>query len=259
MEQPEVELIDFNIPHNAQLYMKKVVWTGSKEELASFLEDKMVPFGLVSFIHVEKSADETSDESSSCNEWYAYVNFYSTRCAARARLHLHENLVVNGNACRVYQRNRKHSFADRRLSLRKCEQLANHYLGFNGWCSQVLYHRLESDEIDEETGKTKRTYATAIKLTFPRDQVEVEGAGIATAEYLHQTDKYSAMSMAQKFSKSAAMQNAFAKAILVIVHNTGEKEKVTVVVDPTKKDPFYYNPLWDLPLCQLESEVDETA
>ena len=48
------------------------------------------------------------------------------------------------------------------LARSKCEELANFYLGFNGWSSQVLYHRKE----DVEPGTL--CYVTVVKLLFPQ-------------------------------------------------------------------------------------------
>ena len=48
------------------------------------------------------------------------------------------------------------------LARSKCEELANYYLGFNGWSSQVLYHR------KEETDPGELCYVTVIKLLFPQ-------------------------------------------------------------------------------------------
>ena len=49
------------------------------------------------------------------------------------------------------------------LSRYKCEELANYYLGFNGWSSEILYHRREEGpEVD--TGSL--CYVTVVKLVF---------------------------------------------------------------------------------------------
>ena len=49
------------------------------------------------------------------------------------------------------------------LSRSKCEELANYYLGFNGWSSEILYHRREEGpEIDSDS----ICYVTVVKLSF---------------------------------------------------------------------------------------------
>ena len=47
------------------------------------------------------------------------------------------------------------------LSRSKCEELANFYLGFSGWSSEVLYHR------SEDAGPAQLCYVTVVRLLFP--------------------------------------------------------------------------------------------
>ena len=48
------------------------------------------------------------------------------------------------------------------LARSKCEELANYYLGFNGWSSQVMYHR------KEDICPGTLCYVTVVKLSFPQ-------------------------------------------------------------------------------------------
>ena len=48
------------------------------------------------------------------------------------------------------------------LSRSKCEELANYYLGFNGWSSSVLYHK--SEDIGDPD---MITFVTVVRLEFP--------------------------------------------------------------------------------------------
>ena len=133
------------------------------------------------------------------------------------------------------------------LSLRKCEQLANHYLGFNGWSSSVLHHKLENGN----------TYATAVRLTFHpfyEPAVSVDGVGVATVKITDENnpiEKCREIPMARKFSRCAAMLQAFSKVILVLIHpqdhetSASSKPKVAVRVDHSRKEPFSYQSVWD--------------
>ena len=111
------------------------------------------------------------------------------------------------------------------------EEIANHYLGFNGWSSQVLYHRQEESE---QMNSVK--YCSAIKLTFvdagngPR---EVEGAGMAEIPFEANTpaDRARAIQQARKQSIAKAKQNAFSKVLICSLDNG---EKVSVEIDTTK-------------------------
>lgn len=197
---------------------------------------------------------------SDSGDWYAYINYYSSKAAEKAlKTFGTNNLVINGQSCRLVRKNRDLTSNGRPLSLHQCEKLANFYLGFNGWTSQILYHQLEAEEKtqgQQGQGGGNKTYATAIKLKFPNFNLNVEGVGIAEAEFLNLTEKLHQIAMAQKFSRSAAMVNAFSKVILVLVHNSYKNDgglhfvtepgpKLTVRINTTKNDPFHYNPLWD--------------
>ena len=54
-----------------------------------------------------------------------------------------------------------------------------------------------------------------------------------------------------KRSKGEAMQAAWSKVVLVIV----DGKKVTVEINTTKKDSFFYDPTWDEPEVVV-NEID---
>ena len=100
------------------------------------------------------------------------------------------------------------------------------------------------------------TYGTAVKLTF-KDEQSVEGVGIGTVEYSNLQEKIQKCGAGQKASRTAAMINAFSKVILVFVHLTDGSSKITVRIDQSRKDPFYYNSIWDTPTIENVNELDE--
>lgn len=51
-----------------------------------------------------------------------------------------------------------------------------------------------------------------------------------------------ALGLVRKESRSRALQGAFAKVILVVVDGG---KKVTVELDTSKADPYYYDPQWE--------------
>ena len=134
--------------------------------------------------------------------------------------------------------------------LNQCEDLSNYYLGFNSWTSKTLYHQKEAES------EGKMTYGTAVKLTF-KDERSVEGVGIGTVEYSNLQEKVQKCGSGQKASRTAAMINAFSKVILVFVHSTDGSSKITVRIDQSRKDPFYYNSIWDTPTIENVNELDE--
>ena len=124
---------------------------------------------------------------------------------------LHNNLMVGGKPCKVRRSTRTKSAAEVPLPVSKCEELANHYLGFNGWSSELIYHRLEEVSPDGEW-----TYCCAVRLSFrcvPGGGLSVEGVGMAAAsvDEARPERKAPAIAMARKQSKTAAKLHAFSK------------------------------------------------
>ena len=131
------------------------------------------------------------------------------RSANRARLFLHNNLMVGGKPCKVRRSTRTKSAAEVPLPVSKCEELANHYLGFNGWSSELIYHRLEEVSPDGEW-----TYCCAVRLSFRcGGGLSVEGVGMAAAsvDEARPERKAPAIAMARKQSRTAAKLHAFSK------------------------------------------------
>lgn len=101
----------------------------------------------------------------------------------------------------------------------------------------MLYHRLEETHETDTTLTVK--YCTVCKLSFPCG-LSAEGAGLAEATF-PKDEKPAQLGLAQKRSRSTALQNAFSKVILVVV----DGRKAMVEVDSTKTDPFFYDPIWE--------------
>ena len=119
-----------------------------------------------------------------------------------------------------------------------------------------MYHQKEK----ETQGQI--TYATAVKLIFRKSQhIEceqaVEGVGIGQTDYSSLQEKVQKSGMGQKASRTAAMINAFSKVILVLLYSSEGSLKVTVRIDQSRKDPFYYNSIWDKPAIESVNELDE--
>ena len=185
------------------------------------------------------------------------MNFYSPRAADKVvTAYKYSPLIIEGHASLMIRKARNLVKKGRNLMLFQCEELANYYLGFNGWTSEILYHQLECIK------STEQTFATAVELSFLKDfeGFKAEGVGLSVAKFKNMTEKTSQIAIAQKTSKSAAILNAFSKVILVLVHAEEKKTKVTLRIDSSKRDPFYYNSLWDnkpvAEVQQLEHEPE---
>lgn len=191
-------------------------------------------------------------------EWYAYVNFYSAIAAQRALKAFGQSLIIQGQRCHIVHKKRDLKIKDRLLYINQCEDLANYYLGFNHWQSQILYHQKESENHQGD----KLTYATAVKLVFDGQEgesISVEGVGLSQIEYSGPEEKMHKLAMGQKSSKNAAVVNAFAKTVLVLVYNPNQPVKATIKIDHQVTDPFYYNAIWseDKPIVENVNELDQ--
>ena len=205
MEEPVIELIDFNEPIDGQISVRDIHWSQDAINLREFLREKLSSFGLIQKILVFNAEI--------AGLWYGYVNFYSPRVAKKVHDTFEDSpLEIESHPCKMnMSRNPHHK--NRRLLLYQCNDLANYYLGFNGWTSEILYHQLENSTESEQK------YATAVKLSFKdfKDHF-VEGVGMSVAKFKNLEEKMSEMRMVQKNSKSAALLNAFSKVIIVLVH-----------------------------------------
>ena len=161
-----------------------------------------------------------------------------------------QSLIIEGQPCKIVHKKRDLLRKGRYLYINQCEDLVNHYIGFNGWRSQIVYHQKEAETSEEIT------FATAVKLTF--GNVSVEGVGMSKVAYAGPEEKLQKMAMVQKSSKTEAMVHAFAKIVLVLVFNLNDPVKATIRINHQVKDPFFYNSTWgDRPVIENVNELEE--
>merc|ERR1712079_452153 len=130
---------------------------------------KISHYGLVHSVIAKEIQENEPAPSNTSSSWYAYVDMYSEKAIQNAYLHLKKDLIINSKPCKV--RKVKSRKANYPLSKDKCEALANYYLGFNGWTTELLYHKHESSsEIAEHPINDIQTekYASAIRICLPR-------------------------------------------------------------------------------------------
>ena len=271
--KPQVEIIEFKNPTTQRLYIKNIEWDDSEASLIDLIKSKISEYGLVHSIIAKNVENE--------GNWYAYVDMYSPRAINKVyRASLSKNFFIQHSKSEKVSKV-KGRRTDLPLAKEKCETLANFYLGFNGWTSTLMYHQHQSSEIlgcndkltlestnnfdsgsrkikkrnnDEpimnKTVKTEK-YASAVRLKLPNIQngeLSVEGVGVGTSNWnINCPDgKGRARALASKQSKTVALQNAFTKILLILVHQENGI-KVTAEIDHGKIDPFAYNAIWDIP------------
>ena len=271
-----VEIIEFKNPVNERLHITNIEWTNSDASLINLLKNTISHYGLVHSVIAKEVLANELEPSKTQYSWYAYVDMYSEKAIQKAYLHLKTNLIINSRPCKIRKvPSRKTSYP---LAKDKCEALANYYLGFNGWTTELLYHNHESSSgmtfqpenissygnrssskvnigdrvtIAQQPNTDIQTekYASAIRICLPRTksgELSVEGVGIGTSDWnaKFKDAKEKALAFASKQSRTSALQDAFSKLLLVVLN---EGEKVTAEVNLQKVDPFAYNPVWDVP------------
>ena len=94
-----------------------------------------------------------------------------TKLVSAARLRLNNNLVISGKAVKVRKSEsnlKNHPLLEQPLSRDKCHDLANFYLGFNGWSTEVVYSRVEEIKENPNRCDAKSIYSCSLRA-FDKD------------------------------------------------------------------------------------------
>ncbi|XP_040293744.1 RAD52 motif-containing protein 1 [Bufo bufo] len=175
--------------------------------------------------------------------YYAVIKYFSAQSAKRAQAacdkkHLFQDTPVKVQIC-VKQK----GFPYKSLELysHKCHELANYYLGFNGWSKRIVALQnisgLDDDEEEESEPQeqSKLRYLCVVEVTLPHYGVRSRGVGVAEDSITKQNDPVEFISKSgkvQKYSEQRALSNAFQK-ILLVVFDSG---KVAVEYVPGEDD-----------------------
>ncbi|KFO83455.1 RAD52 motif-containing protein 1, partial [Buceros rhinoceros silvestris] len=175
---------------------------------------------------------------------YAVIKFYSAGDASRAQRACNGQRLFQKSPVKVCVCTRRKGFQqqDLVLSSTKCQELANHYLGFNGWSSRIITLQNVSgfDGKNEELGKTsaKRPvkYLCAVEVTLPSHGVRTRGVALGQADAEDGADPLEVVRAARRAQKAAAgkaLSSAFQKILLVVLENG----KVAVEYNSSPEEP----------------------
>ncbi|NXP46870.1 RDM1 protein, partial [Heliornis fulica] len=162
--------------------------------------------------------------------YYAVIKFYSAGDAGRAQRACNGQRLFQKSPLKVCVCTRQKGFHQQALALNsnKCQELANHYLGFNGWSSRIITLQNLSgfDSENEELGKAvqKRSvkYLCAVEVTVPNHGVCTRGVALGEADIENSEDPLefvTASRRVQKLAVGKALANAFQKILLVVLEN----------------------------------------
>ncbi|XP_068774883.1 RAD52 motif-containing protein 1 isoform X1 [Struthio camelus] len=176
--------------------------------------------------------------------YYAVVKFYSAGDASRAQHACNGQRLFQKSPLKVCVCTKQKVFHQQVLALNsnKCQELANHYLGFNGWSSRIIMLQNVSgfDDENKELGKTlqKRSlkYLCAVEVAMPNHRVYTRGVGLGESDIENGEDPLefiTATRRVQKLAVGKALSSAFQKILLVVLDNG----KVAVEYNSTQEEP----------------------
>ncbi|NWX19466.1 RDM1 protein, partial [Aegotheles bennettii] len=162
--------------------------------------------------------------------YYAIVKFYSAGDASRAQRACNGQRLFQKSPLKVCICTKQKGFQQQALALNsnKCQELANHYLGFNGWSSRIVTLQNISG-FDDENGDQAETvqkrsvkYLCAVEVTLPSHGVRTRGVALSEADVEHPEDPLefvTASRRVQKLAVGKALSRAFQKILLVVLEN----------------------------------------
>ncbi|KAM6312289.1 LOW QUALITY PROTEIN: RAD52 motif-containing protein 1 [Podargus strigoides] len=173
--------------------------------------------------------------------YYAIIKFYSAGDASRAQHTCNGQRLFQKSPLKVCVCTKQKGVQQQVLALNsnKCQELANHYFGFNGWSSRIITLQNVSGFENEDLGKTlqKRSvkYLCAVEVTVPHHGVRSRGVALGEADVENSEDPLefvTASRRVQKLAVGKALSSAFQKILLVVLENG----KVAVEYNSTQEE-----------------------
>lgn len=175
--------------------------------------------------------------------YYAVLKYFSSRSAKRAQAACDKKSLFQDTPVKVQICVKQKGFPYKSLMLysHRCQELANYYLGFNGWSKRIIALQnitgLDDDPEEElePQEEAKLRYLCVVEVTVSHHGVRSRGVGIAEERIEKQNDPLEFISKSgkvQKNSEQRALSNAFQK-ILLLVFDSG---KVAVEYVPGEDD-----------------------
>ncbi|XP_072343135.1 RAD52 motif-containing protein 1 isoform X5 [Scyliorhinus torazame] len=135
----QVDIVDFKIPtgNNKTLFVCNILPREFEAEVYDCIFKVFSKFGLLYSVRVCRNAAVAEPG------YYAIVKFYSALNAGRAQNDTNKQCLFQRVPLKVQMCTKQWSTKVSRenplpLNSIKCQELANYYLGFNGWCSRII-------------------------------------------------------------------------------------------------------------------------
>ncbi|NWH82598.1 RDM1 protein, partial [Piaya cayana] len=176
--------------------------------------------------------------------YYAIIKFYSAGDASRAQRACNGQRLFQKSPLKVCVCIKQKGFQQQVFALNsnKCQELANHYLGFNGWSSRIITLQnisgfdAENEELGETLQKRSVKYLCAVEVTLPNHGIHTRGVALSEADVGNSEDPLELLAASRRVQKLAvgkALSSAFQKILLVVLENG----KVAVEYNSTQEEP----------------------
>ncbi|KAL0992711.1 hypothetical protein UPYG_G00097250 [Umbra pygmaea] len=224
----EVDIIEFRVPteNNKTLFVWDIQAAFSEAFIYESVWNIFCQFGALYLVKVCPNAGVAKPG------FYALVKYFSAAQASKAQRVTHGRGLFQSSPLKVQLSTKQypHFFPKAKpLSHSKCQDLANHYLGFNGWSTRIITLKDISNcddanrlspvpgHLEEVTLK----YGCIIEVTFPHHAQSCRGVGVA-----EETMRGNAPDVVvpkrgklQKWARDKAVVNAFEKVLLMVLGN----------------------------------------
>ncbi|XP_008328586.1 RAD52 motif-containing protein 1 [Cynoglossus semilaevis] len=221
----DVEIVEFVVPkeNDKTLFVWNMRSSLSEIQIHNNVWSVFSSFGPLYLVKV------TSDLELHPPGHMAVVKFYSAVQAAEAQRCTHGHPLLHSPQLKVklgsQQASRVQSMSNRPLSPAHCRNLANHYLGFNGWTSDIItLKELTDQDGDQEEGgvsTSRLRIGCILQLSFPKHSQTTRG-GAVVEESLSSTGAETLPQLRSRLLKRVtdkALGHAFANVLLILLGN----------------------------------------
>ncbi|XP_051572351.1 RAD52 motif-containing protein 1 [Myxocyprinus asiaticus] len=222
----EVDIIEFKVPleNNKTIFIWDIKPTFSEAYIYESLWSVYSAFGALYLLKVCPNATVVEPG------FYAMIKFYSAAQASKAQRATDKQCLFQSSPLKVRLSIKQNLsfYSTKPLSLSKCQDLANHYLGFNGWSTRIVTLKDISKcadagwQEDADSQGILMKYGCIAELTFPQHDVSCHGVGVEEEIVDIDRDpeeKLRKRGTLMKRAKDKAVVGAFEKVLLVILGN----------------------------------------